>query len=924
MTTRAVRRVVVALVALVPNAPPLFAASQSGADAGTCPRQTGHEQAWLQVSLSPECRADALIAQLGSIDDKLAALGGSLERYGVTDSTASDGPAGPTHVPGAASLPNGLAVASSFDPEIAGAYGRAVGREFRAAGIRQMLGPTVDIARTWHSGRVPEAFGEDPVLSGVIAAQVVQGVQEQGVAATLKHFAVYEQEQGRTGDLPFGLKPAVNNIVSERAIREIYIEPFRAAVEQGGALGVMCGFPRINGVYACENPVLLGILKNEWRLRGTVAPDFPDAQRSVIAAVNAGLDAGNFGPPREALPPRAPEAADSPQAGTGAPRTVTAAPPPTRPAAAPDANLGAALGLGGIPGGVSLRDAVITGKVSEQRLDDMIRRRLVVLFAAEAAGTVRSLNTTPSVEPNAAAGDPQNIALRVAEQGAVLLRNERHILPLHAGAKSIAVFGAQAGPKPQAATSGSAYIEAARVTAAFDEIKMRAGSDARVTYLQGSLGLDPLPVVPPAVLRTPEGGAGLQVEYFGNPRLDFSGAPLVTHTDLSADIHGPAPVPGLPGNNGWSSRWSGTLTPRVGGIHHFTLSGAGSARLYLDDKPVARFDRVDFGAVAYAAATLEAGHSVRLRVEFTPREAAPLPGVHMMGTTLGTLLQLGWSEPGDRIARAAAAARQSDIAVVFAADRHGEGADRTELALPDDQNELISAVAAANPNTVVVLSTAGPVSMPWVGKVAAILETWYAGDAFGAAAARLLFGDASPGGRLPVTFPVSDEQGPVSSPSRYPGTSSPDGSLAEAHFDEQLLVGYRWFDATRAKPLFPFGHGLTYSQMRIDHIKVAADVSKARITATLTNAGSRADAEVLQVYLAFPAAASEPPQRLVAFRKIALSAGESRSVELALPARAFDVWDEEMHSWRAPSGRYEILVGRSSREILFRQSIVRP
>jgi beta-glucosidase len=279
--------------------------------------------------------------------------------------------------------------------------------------------------------------------------------------------------------------------------------------------------------------------------------------------------------------------------------------------------------------------------------------------------------------------------------------------------KSIVVFGAQAGPKPQAATSGSAYIEPARVTAALDEIKTRAGGGVRVTYVKGSLGLDALPVVPPEVLHTPDGGAGLRVEYFGNPALEFSGSPLLTRTDASAVIQGPAPVPGLPSNNGWSSRWSGTLTPRLSGVHHFTLSGAGSARLYLDEKLAARFDRVDFGAVAYAAVALEKGHPVRLRVEFTPREAAPLPGVHMLGTTLGTLLELGWAEPDDQVARAAAAAKTADVAIVFAADRHGEGADRTDLALPDDQNELIAAVAAANANTIVVLSTAGPVSMPW-------------------------------------------------------------------------------------------------------------------------------------------------------------------------------------------------------------------
>jgi beta-glucosidase len=886
-----------ALVAILPL---LLAAARSGGASLPCPMPALQDRAWLDASVSPECRADALIAQLHSLDDKLAALAGGLQHYGVTESRASDGPAGPTHVPGITSLPNGLAVASSFDVDLAQAYGKAVGSEFRAGGLSQMLGPTVDIARTWHAGRVPEAFGEDPVLSGEIAANVVRGVQQQGVAVTLKHFAVYEQEQGRTGDLPFGLKPAVNNIVSERVIREIYLAPFRAAVEEGGALGVMCGFPRINGVYACENPMLLGILKNEWGLRGTVAPDFPDAQRSVVAAVTAGLDAGNFGLPREPAP------------------SVTSAPSAAAPAAAPDANLGATLGLGRIPGGVSLKEAVIAGQISSERLDDMIRRKLIVVFAAQTAEAARGAKRDSAADP------ARDISLRVAEQGAVLLRNAGHILPLSPEVRSIAVFGAQAGLKPQVVTPGSAYVEAAGATAALEEIKGRAGGAVRVIYVPGSLGLEALPDIPTAVLHTPEGRAGLRVEYFANPRLDFTAAPLALRTDAGAQVRGPAPVPGLPPDNGWSSRWSGTLTPRLSGIHHFTLAGAGSGRLYLDDKLIAHFDRVDFGVVTYAAVMLEGGHAVRLRVEFTPREAAPMPGIHMMGTTLGTLLQVGWSEPDGRVARAAAAAKQADVAIIFAADRQGEGADRTSLALPGDQNELIAAVAAANPHTIVVLSTAGPVAMPWANKVAAILETWYAGDAFGTAATRLLFGDASPGGRLPITFPVDDEQGPVSSSSRYPGTVSPDGSLADAHFDEGLLVGYRWFDAMHSRPLFPFGHGLTYSPMRIDHIQVATVNAETRIKAVITNGGSRADAEVLQAYLAFPVTAAEPPQRLVAFRRIALAAGESGSIELALPAKAFEAWDEQAHHWYTPSGRYEILVGRSSRDILLRQSFVRP
>lgn len=864
----------------------------------------------MDAALSPECRADALIARLTSVDQKLEALGFGLQRYGITEGGVSDGPAGPTHAPGAAVLPNGMALAAAFDPALARDYGIVVGREFKAAGLRRMLGPTVDIARTWHSGRVPEAFGEDPLLSSRIAAPLVAAIQQQGVAVTLKHFAVYTQEQGRTGDLPFGLRPAVNNVVSERVIREIYLPPFRVAVQEGGALGVMCAFPRINGVYACENPLLLGILKNEWGFRGTVGPDFPDAQRSVVAAVNAGLDSGNLGLPQPPRPPPQP-AKDGESKG---PESKGPMGPPA------GADLGAALGLGRVPGGIDLKTAVSSGQVSEARLDDMIRRRLVTIFAV--GGGAPSTPDLSRLGGQAA----QELALRVAEQGAVLLRNEHNALPFDASVKSIAIIGTQAGPLAQRSTPGSAHIDSRSFVTALDAIKARAGA-VQVSYAEGSLKLGALPTVPAEALSPTAPGAGdgahgLKVEYYANPDLRFEGAALHAAVDQGVDIRTPAPITGLPANNGWSACWTGFLTPRSSGVHNFTIAGSGSGRLFLDDKLVARFDRVDFGAVAYAAIPLQHDRPVAVRIEFTPREAAPLPAISMMGTSLGTLMNFGWAEPDGRIARAVETARKADVAVVFAADSHGEGADRSVLGLPGDQDALIAAVAAANPRTVVVLNTAGPVSMPWADKVAAILELWYPGDALGKASSRLLFGDATPQGRLPITFPVDETQGPVTSTRNYPGSVGADGALDTARFDEGLLVGYRWFDARSQAPLYPFGHGLSYAAMQIGKVTLTKG-SRTRLTATVHNTGSRSDAAVLQVYVGFPEEAGEPPKRLAAFAKVPVPAGAQRTVDVDIPESAFEVWDEATHRWRAVTGKFQIMLGRSSRDISFRAEVIR-
>ena len=654
----------------------------------------------------------------------------------------------------------------------------------------------------------------------------------------------------------------------------------------------LSAFPRVNGTYACENPFLLGVLKTEFGMRGTVSPDFPDAQRSVVEAVNAGLDNGNFGLPPADRPPGPPPGGGPPGGG-----------------------LGALFGAG-VPGGVDLKTAVQQGKVSPARLDDMIRRRLISMFAV-GSGVI-------AAQPVGKFDDEQTraLALRAAETGAVLLQNKSGVLPLRASVRSIAVIGAQAGPRASVAATGSAYVEASRLVPALDAIKRRAGA-VRVSYAQGSDGLDALPLVPTTVLRTPGGKPGLEAAYYANANLEAAGTPFARSVEPGVNLPGPPKLAGLPANNGWSAIWTGTLTPRKSGLHDFTIQGGGSGRLYLDGVLAARFDRVDFGTVVHATARLTAGKRVKLRIEYTPRESAPAPAFPLLGTTLGVIMKFGWQEPDDRIAQAVAAAKRAQVAVVFAADRHGEGADRASLHLPGDQDALIAAVAAANPRTVVVLSTGGPVAMPWASKVSGIVEMWYSGDVFGEAASRILFGDAAPQGRLPITFPKDKTQGPGVAPRNYPGLPAPDGSIDKTYFDEGLLVGYRWWDGHRQTPLYPFGYGLTYSPMKLGKVAVAAEGKTVRVTGTVRNLGARPDSEVVEVYVGFPAGAGEPPKRLAGFQRIAVAPGASGPVDISLPASAFELWDEKAKAWSSPAGRYRVMVGLSSRDIVFDRNVER-
>jgi beta-glucosidase len=251
--------------------------------------------------------------------------------------------------------------------------------------------------------------------------------------------------------------------------------------------------------------------------------------------------------------------------------------------------------------------------------------------------------------------------------------------------------------------------------------------------------------------------------------------------------------------------------------------------------------------------------------------------------------------------------------------------DRPSLALQADQDRLIEAVAAANPNTVVVLSTGGPVAVPWLDKVAAVLETWLPGDAFGPAVAAMLFGDGEPAGRLPVTFPADETRGPGTRREEFPGETDPaTGRLTDAHYDEGVEVGYRFWDAHEQQPLFPFGFGLGYGDIAMEGLGVADGADGAKVVRVhLRNGGSHAASAVPEVYLGFPAAANEPPRQLKGFAKVLLQPDEERDVEIPLPAEAFRYWDEGKAAW-ATGGTYEVMLGRSSRDIVWRQPIEMP
>lgn len=275
---------------------------------------------------------------------------------------------------------------------------------------------------------------------------------------------------------------------------------------------------------------------------------------------------------------------------------------------------------------------------------------------------------------------------------------------------------------------------------------------------------------------------------------------------------------------------------------------------------------------------------------------------------------------GTNFDEAAALAKSADIALVIAGNRDGEGRDRTNLSLPANQDLIVSNVVAANPKTIVVLKTGGPVLMPWLEQIPAVLEIWYPGEEDGNVMADLLFGKANPSGKLPMTFPTSEAETPVSTPQQYPGVNG------DAIYSEKLLVGYRWYDAKNVEPLFPFGFGLSYTTFAVTNLTVTPYVTNenVQVTVDISNTGSRAGAEVVQVYVAAPTNAMEPPKQLKGFAKVKLQPGKTQRITITLNQRAFSYWNTSFGKWVLAPGEHEILVGTSSRDLPLHASVTIP
>jgi len=543
--------------------------------------------------------------------------------------------------------------------------------------------------------------------------------------------------------------------------------------------------------------------------------------------------------------------------------------------------------------GPALKDSVLAGRVPMSRLNDMVRRILTQefrfhIFDREQTG---GLSTTVTSDEHAA------FARSAAEQGTVLLRNAGDLLPLDpATVRSIAVIGPGGGRDALTGGGGSAAVEVPYVVTPFFGIAKRAGGNVTVRYAQGALPPSgALPPVPPQYLKASEGGGrGLTVQFYNN--MTLSGAPVLTRVDsaVGANWRDQPPAPGVNANQ-WSAKWTGSITAPATGEYTFSLTSDDGSRLFVGGTQVIDNWREQGATTETAKVTLTAGQAVAIEVDYYQNGG---------GDTLG----LGWRLPGQvsLIDEAVALARSSDVAVVFVGAFESEGADLADIDLPGEQNQLIRAVAAANRRTIVVLNTGSAVTMPWVDSVAAVLEGWYPGQEDGNAIAAVLFGDVNPSGKLPVSFPRTLADVPAASAARWPGV---DGRV---EYSEGLLVGYRWYQARGITPLFPFGFGLSYTTFRFENLRVSRRGRSVAVGVDITNTGRRAGADVVQLYVGFPASTGEPPKQLKGFQKVPLAPGETRHLTFSLDPRAFAHWDAAANGWVVSAGEYQIEIGDAS------------
>ena len=798
-----------------------------------------------------EQRVNSILGRM-TPEQKIDLLGGirgfyirGYQELGLPEQKMSDGPVGIRNY-GPSTTMGGIGLAASWNPALVERMGKVFGEDARARGVHFLLGPGVNIHRAPMNGRNFEYFGEDPFLAARTAVAYIRGVQSQGVIATIKHYMGNNSEYDRHN---------TDSEIDERTMREIYLPTFEAAVKEAHVGAIMDSYNLINGEHATQNSFInLEIAKKDWGFDGIIMSDW-DATYDGVAAANGGLDlempSGKF-MNRETLLP-----------------------------------------------------ALQSGKVSQQTIDEHVRRILRTAIRFGFLDRDQTISRIPKLNP-----EGREVALEAARESFVLLKNEGSLLPLNkTSIKTIAVIGPDAYPA-QADGGGSAHVQPFHAVSYLEGLtNYLSGSGATAPKVLYHMGLKSFRDMAEATDFTTDesnGEAGLRAEEFDN--TDLSGSP--THTHVDRHVNFGSDSYDAPTGSG-SIRWSGYYTAHAAGAHDFFVLGPGENggyRLFVDDKLVVDNWERATAILNFATLNLDQGSKHKIRLEYYRRKA--------WGPKRVSLGVLPASEAVDPEARKIAS--EADVVLLFPgfdSQIETEGGDRT-FRLPPGQDELIKEITSANKKTIVVLTAGGNVDMaPWIDQVPALMHGWYSGEQGGTALAQIVFGDYSPSGRLPISLERRLEDS-AAFHSYYPN----DGPK-RIKYTEGIFVGYRHFDHDNIKPLFPFGFGLSYTTFAYKNLGISpatANFSRGPVTVSfdVTNTGKHAAAEVAQVYVGDPHnTVPRPPKELKGFAKVMLKPGETRHISIPLDARALSYYDVKSHVWKADAGAFNIYVGSSDADI---------
>ena len=657
---------------------------------------------------------------------------------------------------------------------------------------------------------------------------------------------------------------SIDSRVDERTMRELYMVPFEAAVRDAGVQSVMTAYNRVNGPFAADSPLIADVLRGEWGFDGMVVSDWTGLH-STAEGVIAGLDLEMPGPARFR--------------------------------------------------GEKLAGAVARGEVTAEQVRACARAVLTVMARTGAL-------TDGGPGPETTRDEPQDRVLvrRAGAAGMVLLRNEPAAsgvvaLPLQlADVRRIAVIGPNAAAA-QIMGGGSAFVTPVHTVHPLVALQARCAQlGVEVVHAAGCAINKSLPAIDVSITD------GIALDYFADPAAlaDPASTPdLTRHAPSSRLLWLIDPLSRTSGGKQFGARLHTNVTADVTGTWRFSCAATSPTRVLVDGvvladsatgSPGGSFYGMGCGEVV-GAIELQAGHSYRVTVEITQANSV----IGLAGVNIG----MGRPVGGDLVAAAVDVAATADLAIVIvgtSAEWESEGWDRDTLALPGSQDELIARVAEACPATVVVVNAGSPITMPWLDQVEAVLMTWFPGQEMGDSLADVLFGDVEPQGRLPVTFPARLEDTPAFE--HHPGRNG------VANYLEGRLIGYRWYDTVGRRPLFPFGFGLGYATVEIEG---AHALDAYAVEVQLRNATARDGVQVVQVYAhrvdraGLPA--DEPDQRLVGFAKVAVAAGATTSVVVTLDPNAYRSWNIDDRAWQVRSGRFELRVGTSSRDVAVRLEV---